>query len=116
LDKLLGAAIEEVGLWVDVEARDGLSIDVDVVGLVILYILITPKQSNKSYKQFNIHLITESNTITQRDAKRIAFVNKLKTATPVVGSRSGGSAMPLKSRNSEASAATSGNGGNSKCP
>jgi hypothetical protein len=52
--------------------------------------------------------------VTVRDAKRTVFVNKLKTATPVVGSRSGGSAMALKSRNSEASAATSGNGGNSK--
>jgi hypothetical protein len=33
LDALLEAEIEGVGLWVDAEARDGLSVDVDGAGL-----------------------------------------------------------------------------------
>jgi hypothetical protein len=37
LDELLEEAIEGVGLWVDVDARDGLSVDVDDAGLAISY-------------------------------------------------------------------------------
>jgi hypothetical protein len=33
LNELLEAAIEGVGPWVDAEARDGLSVDVDGAGL-----------------------------------------------------------------------------------
>jgi hypothetical protein len=33
LDELLEAAIEGVGFWVDVDARNGLSVDVDDAGL-----------------------------------------------------------------------------------
>jgi hypothetical protein len=33
LDGFLDAAIEGVGLWVDADTRDGLSVDVDGAGL-----------------------------------------------------------------------------------
>jgi hypothetical protein len=65
----------------------------------ILKNICKSKHCLASYEQFNIHLITECNAITCRDAKQTIFVNKLKTVTPVVGSRLGSSIMPLKSCN-----------------